>query len=404
MTERRGAVGLRGSIALRAIRRDLTERRAWPVVGVLAVAFAAISMILGQMLILEPVSGPVLVGAVLPSGGGHLWDFPELYAVGPWGVLVLPFLPTVAMALVSVGVGMGATVAAGQVATRLRRDPARPMSPTGVAVGAGPAIGGLATIGACCCTACASTAGVAVVAAASGVGPAELLVNDWYVGVFQLVLVCVTLVALDRSLAGVVGRCPSEVVRPRRQAAGALLRLALVVAGVTWSLAMLVEWGSVDPLTAAPAQWYHWGIEHQLLGAAAVAAGLFPSEFAGFVRRHARTFGGLVGRVALGAGAVSWGLWVPAPFVAAGLGGFMNELFGTLGAPAGWGAVAPDAALGPALLFHWAFQHLLLATFALALAIRPLDATVPVTWGATGPVAPAGGIPPASRPTPVAEA
>jgi hypothetical protein len=75
-----------------------------------------------------------------------------------------------------------------------------------------------------------------------------------------------------------------------------------------------------------------------------------------------------------------------------GLGGFLNELFGFSGYPAAYAAITPDASLGAALLFHWAFQHLLLSVFAIALAIVPTKTLSSLLWTVT-----------ANRPKPVTQ-
>jgi hypothetical protein len=169
-----------------------------------------------------------------------------------------------------------------------------------------------------------------------------------------------------------------------------VLRIALLVGGITWSLAMFVEWAEVSPAAAGPALWYHWIVEHQLLACVAVVAGMFPKEAAAWIRRvHART-GGWALRGLLLVGGVTWSIGVPPPLVGAGLGGFLNELGGFLGVSAAWGAVAPDVGLGAALFFHWIVQHLLLGAFAITLAIAPERALAPLLRTVEGAATEAG--------------
>jgi hypothetical protein len=350
-------------------------------------------------LILEPVTTGGYFVEIVTGTGSQWWDYPGLLALQPWGVLSLPFLATVTMILVSVGVGLSVTVAIRLLLPVLRRRirgaNARSAA-TGAGIGSTPAITGLATLGACCCSTCA-TGGVAVVAAASGISVSTLLLNNWYLNIFELAVVYIALVAQERSLRQSLALCPVPSRLNRRMAAGLLLRLVLLVAGITWSIAMFVEWGSINPATASAALWYHWIFEHQLLSVTAVAAGMFPREFTSLVRRLFRRLAGVPGRVGLLAASLTWGIWVPPQLVGDGLGGFLNEFLGYLGAPASLGAVAPGSPLGAALFFHWAFQHLLLAAFGLALALAPQRATAPLLWSVGDARAPH----PIGRPNPV---
>lgn len=348
-----------------------------------AILFAFTSMLVGGMLIFARIPGgytsQILWGNAL---GQRPWNYPGVLIVAPWGVLSLPFLATVTMVLVSAGVGVSVTVAITLLLPTLRRRPRVGGSRSAVAgagIGSSPAITGLATLGACCCGACA-TGGIAVVAAASGVSLYELLRNNWYISVFELAVVYIAMVAQERNLRQSRLVCPVAPRLDRRVAVGMLLRVGLLVAGITWSLAMFVEWGSTDPVAAPPAMWYHWIFEHQLLSITAMAAGMFPREFTSLVRSFFGRLSGGPWRVGLFAAALTWGTWVPPALARAGLGGFLNELMGYLGAPASMGAVAPSSPLGAVLLFHWAFQHLLLASFGLGLALSPERTTVPLLW------------------------
>jgi hypothetical protein len=163
-----------------------------------------------------------------------------------------------------------------------------------------------------------------------------------------------------------------------RFAVGAVLRISLLIAGITWSLAMFVEWVYKPPLSATAFTWYHWIFEHQALSLLAIAAGMFPKEIAGWIGRlYGRSEGWALRLVLLEAG-ITWGTWVPPLLTGLGLGGLFNEMLSFYLVPASWGAVAPDSPLGPALLFHWIFQHALLAGFAILVAVRPNVALAPL--------------------------
>ncbi len=216
---------------------------------------------------------------------------------------------------------------------------------------------------------------------------AVLLRENWYLDLFQLAVVGIALLAQERALSLPADDCPVPPKTDGRFVLASLLRIALLIAGITWSLAMFVEWIEVPPLTAGAPIWYHWIFEHQLLSGTAIAAGMFPKEFASWIQGFYRGFAGRAFRVALLVAGVTWGIWVPAALTGLGLGGFLNELLGVLGASPAVGAIPPDAAFGAALAFHWAFQHLLLAGFAILLAVHPRLALAPLLRTVEGPSA-----------------
>lgn len=358
-------------LSLREVRRQLRRPWARPLALLIAAVYAVVSMIVGEMLTLEPVGGADFAQVVWGSGGYRWWDYPGLLVVQPWGVLALPFLPTVTMVLVAAGVGVGATTGVLFVLPLLTRARTTASAAGGAAAGVGPAITGLATLGACCCTSCVGAAGITVVAAASGSSLNQLLLNDWYLGVFQVAVVYLALVAQERSVRLGQVACPPAAATTGRAVVSVLLRLALLISGITWSLAMLVEWSETSPLGAPAGLWYHWIFEHQLLAVVAFLAGMFPQEFAdGVLRIFARRAGTAV-RAVLLVSAVTWGLGVPPFALTWGLGGLLNEALGAAGVSAASGGIAPDLPFGPALIFHWGFQHLLLAGFAASVALAP---------------------------------
>lgn len=399
MAIRTTARALLSLATLRETRRRLATRRGRGLVAGIAVAYAFVSMLVGSMLILEPIGGDYFWMVLWSGNGTHAWDYPGLLVVGSWGILSLPLFPTVAMIVVSIGVGIGGAAAVVLLLPWLRRLTvgSRRTATAGAAAGMGPAVTGLATLGACCCTTCAGAAGISVVAATSGTTLSALLVNDWYIGAFQMVVVAVSLLAQERAFRLTGPACPVPPPFDRRFAAGAALRLGLLIAGVTWSLAMLVEWGTTDPLTAGPGLWYHWILEHQLLALLAVGAALFPQELARAFRALGHSFTTYALRVALAVAGVTWAIGVPPTLVSAGLGGLVNEMLGYAGVGAAWGAVPPDSPLGWALVFHWLMQHLFLGAFALAVAVDPRRALAPLLWSTPAPRVGVGRDAPASR-------
>lgn len=381
MSDGRTMTNLDDVVSLATLRRTralLRTRRGRLAVAGISVAYLLVSMLIGQMMTFPTLQGRALVDVKL--SGDPAWDFPELFLFTSGFAVDLFFLPTLTMVLVSLGVGIGATAAMFTVAPRLRghsTGTGRAARVTSTA-GASTAVVGLATMGACCCTSCAGTLGVAVIAAASGTSTAGLLRESWYLDLFQFVVVAVALLAQERALRPSSDSCPVPPRIDGRFVVGALLRISLLIAGITWSLAMFVEWIYKPPLSATPFMWYHWIFEHQALSAVAIAAGMFPKELARWIRRLYRNLEGWALRVVLLEAGITWGIWVPPVMTGLGLGGLLNEILSFFLVPVSWGAVAPDSALGPALVFHWIFQHALLAGFAILVAVRPDVALAPL--------------------------
>jgi hypothetical protein len=374
-----------GLVTLRRLRdivRPLRYRVLWAAVSV---AFVVASLFIGQMLAVFPPGTtdltPQLFVFLDPSlVGNNPYLVPSMIWTEPTFVLTLAFWPTVVMALLGTGVGLAASVTVRLfIAERRRRADL-------LASGAVPAVTGVGLLGACCCLTCAQTAALGAVAVALGSSPAVFFVRSWPIGLFQLVVLGLSLLYLERQVARPAPSPSAAPVARRGRWAVALatvLRLALLIGGMTWLLALVLELAqSVAPIP--PALVYHWTFEHGLLGGLGVLAGLAPESLLRAVVRAAGSLRLAAGRVALAVAAVTWGFWVPPALVRSGLGGFLNELFGFLGWSPAWGAEAREAALGPALYFHWLFQHELLALFALAVAIRPR--AVLAVLGANAPV------------------
>ena len=128
-------------------------------------------MLLGGMIVLARFSGGYSVLLLWGNALGlQSWNYPGLLIEAPWGFVVLPFFATLSMILVSVGVGLGMAVAlllGAQLLREHRATAGRPTT-TGAIAGLTPAMIALVTLGACCSTTAAATAGVGLVAQSSG--------------------------------------------------------------------------------------------------------------------------------------------------------------------------------------------------------------------------------------------
>jgi len=378
-------------LSLRGVRSYLRRSHATGLAVFIAVAYALASMLLGGMLVLAQYSGGY---SILILWGNRLglqnWNYPGLLIEAPWGFVDLPFFATLSMVLVSAGVGLGMAVAVvlGYRLLRDRKATAGRPAAAGTIAGLTPAMIALVTLGACCSTTAAATAGVGLVAAATGSSTSNLLLNNWLLGVFQIVVVYVALIAQELLLRvyGTLfaGNDPgfSDHPAPARPVdlhavATTALRVTLLAAGVTWALAAVADWTTVDPFAASAALWFNWVVEHFLVSGIAILAGLTPRTLERWSAGIAGTSAGRAVRGALFVGAWTLAVWVPAPLAAAGIEGFGNELLGALGAPAAYGAVAPAFPWGGALLLRWGFQYMLLAGFAGAVALAPVRS---LTW------------------------
>lgn len=316
--------------------------------------------------------------------GVQPWNYPGLLVVAPWGVVTLPFFPTLAMVVVSVGVGFGMAVAA-LLTIRLIRPSAREQArgkAVGAVTGLTPAMISLVTLGACCSTTAAATAGVGLVADASATTVANLLLNNWYLGAFQIVIVWVSLLAQELLLTVYTGlyggEVPGAAPAPppfRRWLSAGALRVALLVGGLLWMLSVLVAWTSVAPATAGPLTWSAWLLQREAVGLLAVALALFPE---GTLDALAASRSDPWGRWANGvlvAASASLLLVYPAALVGAGWTGVGNVL-PTLG-----GAGVGDLAAG---LFRVVVEYGALGAVGLTAALAPSTAR---RWLAPRPAA-----------------
>jgi hypothetical protein len=402
-----GESALFRTYSVATLSQTRSQLRTWwgrAMVASIGVVFGFLSLLVGQMLVLERIGGAYgLVVLWNSSGGAYWWNYPGILWVQPWGILALPFLPTIAMALVAYGVGLGMSVAIliGVRMFRLRRGALGRPTALGSATGLTPAMIALVTLGACCSTTAAATAGIGVAAQTSGTTVDALLQNNWYLNVFQLVILWVALIAQeqlliaygiffdpDRARAAVA----SGPAYDRLAVAKGLARLALLVGGVTWSLSTVASWAQVGAASAGAGLWFHWIVQQQAPALLAVAVALAPSGIAALFARHGARLGGQIVRAVLFVGGLSLIVWMPPSLVGADVVGWLNEVLGSLGAPSAVGAASAAPIAGWGLLFHWAFQLLLLGAFAAAVAIAPtriLGALAPAPQPAgasTGPL------------------
>jgi len=374
-----------GLLTLRDVRGYLRRSHSVGLAVFIGVAYALAAMLAGGMLVLARYPGGYSVDFLWGNALGlQPWNYPLVLIEAPWGFVILPFFATVSMVAVAAGVGLGMAVAIllSVQLVRRRRSPAPGPATTGALAGLTPAMITLVTLGACCSTTAAATAGIGLVAQASGSSASNLLLNNWFLGVFQVAIVYVALIAQELLLrmygrlfatddpgfatgTGIATRLDRHTL-----AAGAL-RIALLAAGITWVLTVVAEWTTVPPGTASVGLWFNWLIEHWLVGGMAIVVALSPRSVLAAVGTWATKSTGYLARCLLVVGAWALGGWVPPPFSAMGVEGFGNEALGLVGAPASVGAVPPVFPPGVGLAFQWTFQYLLLAVFAGALAVYP---------------------------------
>lgn len=362
-------------------RSELTGR----IPRLLAVAVGAvygfIALQVGLMLTFGPTGQTTTTYTIIwGNGASAWWNYPALLVIFPGGVLALPFFGTVVMVLVSIGVAIGMSVGillTARLVSRRRRELGGPAS-AGALAGLTPAMIGLVTLGACCSTTAAATAGIGALAQASGSTLDAVLLNSWYIGVFQLAVLWVALVAQEQLLAVyglLLGRTESPAAAgiprlTRGKLVGLSLRLALVGAGVTWALSGLAQWGFGGATGPTISNEVGWLLSHALLAGLAIVVGLFPraaGEWAGRAGRLARSVLAAVTTLA----ALTLITWLPDGVASSGWHGLFNEVFAVMSLPAGWAPI-PVAGLGPtALGLRWGFQFLLLAAFGVTFSWAP---------------------------------
>lgn len=345
--------------------------------------YAFIAMLVGQMLVFGP-TGETSTTVFLLTSGVPWWNYPGLLVLAPNAVLALPFFATLTMALTAIGVGLGMAVALLLAGRFLRVRPSASSGPASVGTAAGltPVLISLVTLGACCSTTAAATAGIGLAAQASGTPFDTVLANTWYLGVFQLGVLWVALLAQEQLVAvyGVlfgVGSDAQREIDPPADPTGRttfgriLLRVGLLAGGVTWSLSMFAQWTVLGPGAASASDWVGWLLGHQLLAAVAILAALYPASFVRSLRSLASDRRGWIFRGTIALGGLGTVLGLPPGWASFGWHGVANEVAFLLGAGASWAPVAPGIPLGLGLFLRWGFEYLLVGGFAVAVAASP---------------------------------
>ena len=384
-----GRSALWSLLALRETRRALSPLRYRLLVGTAAVVYAIVAMIVGGMLYIA--SSPFDLGwffYLYPRGPGPPWVYPAIIAGSPYFFLDLPLLSGIMMTLTSAGIGLGMALGIQLGVRLLRRHGDQPAGPVtlGTAAGLTPALIAVVTLGACCSTTAAATAGIGLVAQSSGTTPADALANAWYLGVFQLAVVYVALLAQEQLMR--IYRFAAEPSHStessdqtavsqfgRGSIARGALRVILVAAGLSWSLSALTLGFAAPGSRLALAIEIGGILQRVVPGLLAVVAALFPERLVALWARL--KWGGVsVGLRALFIiTGVSLVAWIPPPWCGAGFSGLANELLGFGGFPVAWGAVTPPAIGSTGLVLRWSLQFLLLGLFAVAVGVSPDTAT-----------------------------
>ena len=278
-------------VTLQRTRGLLASKQARAMAGFIAIVYSLVAMLIGGMLVLARDEGPHYSLILWSSGNGSApWNYPALLVSAGWGSLALPFFPTIAMLVVALGVGLGMSVSI-LLAVRLIRQPRRSLAPPatlGSLAGLTPAMIALVTLGACCSTTAAATAGLGAIAQANGTSIDQLLANNWFIGVFQITVLWVALVAQEQLIAvyglllgleqGADRSAHSAPAPTVRSVGRGALRLVLLVVGIVAALSILVDWMVTSPSNAGVGTWVQWLVALEVPALLAVFAGLFPGE------------------------------------------------------------------------------------------------------------------------------
>jgi hypothetical protein len=385
---------------LREIRGYLRRSHAVMMAVFFALVYALVSMTEGGMLVLAPLGGgytftPIWANAL----GVQPWSYPGLLIVAPWGIVTLPLWGTFSMIVVSAGVGMGMAVAVLLAVSLVRRRSESNGGPAalGALTGLTPAMIALLALGACCSTTAAAAAGVGLIAQVSGSTAGNLYLNSWYLGVFQIAIVGVALIAQEallRAYGGLFGRpgARSEAAPrvDRRVVAGTAVRAALLIAGLLDALLVVVGWTTVSPFSAPAGAWFEWAVVRLVPGTVAILVALFPAGAIAVFWASARTVPVRVLRAAVLTAGLLLAVGAPPPLPVFGVEGIGNEILGSAGLSAAWGGFPPVFAPGLTLAFRWTVEYLVPGGFAIALALRPSFALRPALWSRGESRTPAG--------------
>lgn len=376
-------------LSLHATRALLDSRASRAAVGLVALLYALIAMIVGGMLQITfpPSRAPAFLW-LIPVRDGNWWSYPAFIAGGPYFLLAVPLLSSILMVLVATGIGLGMTAAVvvSVRSIRARRAAGTVPSMAGPLAGLTPALVALLTLGACCSTTAAATAGIELTAQASGTSSTTLLLNSWYLGLFQAVVVYAALIAQERLLVLFApptraptdpGSVPGRVASPsggvgRTSPPGrtVLTRALLLGAGLAWSLSAFTVFFSPVPTGHLAVAAFIFLVQHQLPAGAAVLCALFPSEILAWFQRRASPGPKYIARIALLVSGGALLTWMPLPWSAEGAGGLVNKLL-SLAAPGALGAATSTGADLLGLILRWGFEAGFLGAFGLAAALLP---------------------------------
>jgi hypothetical protein len=368
----------------------------------IALVYGFISLVVGLMLIFGPTGvTSTQVEVITNPYVLQWWNYPAVLVIAPGGVLELPFFDTVSTVLVSMGVGIGMSAGI-MLALRIVRQRRQAPSGAGAATTLAsltPAMVALLTLGACCSTTAAAAAGIGAVAQASGTTYSQLLLNSWYLNVFQLAVLALALLAQEQLLrvyggvfglgdgSGVPGQARPSPSRRTPWPRG-ILRTLLLVAGALWSLSFLIELAT--PAPGVPFSGIVIGgiLQRPLVGLTAVAVAFVPGGLLTLSSRRSLRGWTLAYRVLLFACGFSLAVGVPPPLAGWGASGLVNQAMGAAGVPGSLGGVPPSMG-GSELLISWVAFLAFLGIFAMWFSLRP----GPLLRRLAGPEAPSGAPP-----------
>ncbi|MEM0128618.1 MAG: hypothetical protein QXG65_00405 [Thermoplasmata archaeon] len=355
-----------------------------PLAILITVIFALASMLMGGMLVIGQTGMRGTTVLILTGGTAPWWNYPGVLVLFPNATLALPFFATITMVIVAIGVGLGLTVATvlwvRLIHQRRLQRQAAGSAAIGSMAGLTPAFLALATIGACCSITASTAAGLGVVAQAAGANAYDLLANNWYLGVFQMVVLAIALLAHEAiletygPLLGLSTRWgPSPIGRSEGSLRAGLVRFVLLVGGVLWalsSLALAVVYGYP---VGSGGFWFGLLVQGEFIAAVAILAAISPRMLVGWASTDGPGFrvGRRAARAGIGIVGVTLLAWLPPAWVGTGASGLVNQIFGALTLPAAWGAVAPPTTGPVALALRWGLGYAFLGTFALTLALAP---------------------------------
>ncbi len=373
-------------LSLSRTRATVRSSRGKAIVAGIGVAYGLVALLAGYMLELvrTGASGTTVVVLTNPYSPAW-WNYPALIVITPGGVLALPFFATFSMVVVSfgVGLGMGAGLLVAVRFFRSWRSAKASGRPATSLAGMTPAMVAVLTLGACCSTSAAAAGGIGAVAVASGTTYTQILLNSWFLNVFQMVVLAIALLAQELLISMydslLQGSSESDPTRSARamptERSGRFpwlaLRVFLVIGGTLWILALLIE--ATLPAPGTPLAGVVLGglFQHVLLGGTAIAAGLMPTAVLGtFGRRSPRT-AVRGGRWLLLVAGTTVAVGVPPPLNTWGLTGLGNYSLGSLGLPAKLGGVVPPGGVGLVPDLVIASLYALLGVFGMVVAVYP---------------------------------